>query len=128
METIENNQANIKEIVDGDSVSLEHKIYRTMDLRQDMDDLQKLLKDCEDDKAKASELADQIKKAKIGLMNLKAYLGQVDCIEFATAIRFEVNRTFKNRQNVLNLCGITWLYLDLNMSCKLIFTIRFFSF
>ena len=89
METIENNQANIKEIVDGDSVSLEHKIYRTMDLRQDMDDLQKLLKDCEDDKAKASELADQIKKAKIGLMNLKAYLGQVDCIEFATAIRLE---------------------------------------
>ena len=33
VETIENNQANIKEIVDGDTVSLEHKIYRTMDLR-----------------------------------------------------------------------------------------------
>ena len=106
LETIENNQANIKEIVDGDSVCLEHKIYRTMDLRyeskieivrfeqflfisrQDMDDLQKLLKECEDDKAKASDLADQIKKSKVGLMNLKAYLGQVDCIEFATALRY----------------------------------------
>ena len=67
---------------------MEHKIYRTMDLHQDMADLANLLKECEESK-EASELHDAIKKAKVGLMNLKAYLGQVDCIEFATAIRNE---------------------------------------
>lgn len=89
VETIESNQANIKEIVDGDTVCLEQKIYRTMDLRQDMDDLYKLLKEVEDDKEAASALADMTKKARVGLLNLKAYLGQIDCIEFATAIRNE---------------------------------------
>lgn len=43
-ETIEINQGNIKEIVDGNEVDNEQKIYRTMDLIQDMEDLQNLLK------------------------------------------------------------------------------------
>ena len=43
-ETIELNQSNIKEIVDGNEVNNEQKIYRTMDLVQDMEDLQNLLK------------------------------------------------------------------------------------
>lgn len=88
LETIELNQANIKEIVDQDTVILEHKIYRTMDLRQDMLELQDLLKTCEEED-KENKFADQIKKGKIGIINLKAYLGQVDVIEFVSAIRNE---------------------------------------
>ena len=37
----------------------------------------------------ASKQAEAIKKARVGYINLKAYLNQVDCIEFATALRNE---------------------------------------
>ena len=47
-----------------------------------------LLKDCESDKA-SEPLADQIKKAKVGIINLKAYLQQVDVVEFARVIMNE---------------------------------------
>ena len=41
-----------------------------------MDDLTKLLKECEADKG-SEALAEGIKKAKVGIINLKAYLQQV---------------------------------------------------
>ncbi|XP_059078311.1 uncharacterized protein LOC131876826 isoform X1 [Tigriopus californicus] len=95
LDTIQNNQANIKEIVDGDSVGIEDKIFRTMDLRQDMDDLANLHKECESSPM-GKNFQEDLKKAKVGMMNLKAYLTQVDTIEFATAIRnefqFEIGR------------------------------------
>lgn len=87
-ETIEAAQASIKEVVDGDSVCLEHKIYRTMDLRQDMEDIALLQKECEAE-SEAANHPDDLKKARVGLMNLKAYLNQVDCIEFANALKNE---------------------------------------
>ena len=43
-----------------------------------MDDLTKLLKECEADKG-SEGLAEGIKKAKVGIINLKAYLQQVKC-------------------------------------------------
>jgi len=89
IETIEAAQANIKEVVDGDNVSLEHKIYRTMDLRQDMEELAALHKECEDVKEEAAAHQDDLKKAKVGMINLKAYMSQVDCVEFAAAIMNE---------------------------------------
>ena len=88
IETIEASQHSIKEVVDGDTVTLEHKIYRTMDLRQDLEELGALHKECEDH-ADASGHPDDLKKAKVGLINLKAYMSQVDCVEFAAAIMNE---------------------------------------
>ena len=87
IEQIENSQANIKEVVDGD-ISLEHKIYRTMDSHQDLEDLTKLHKECEGDQD-AGNHPEELKKAKIGLINLKAFLSQVDCVDFAAAIMNE---------------------------------------
>jgi len=87
-ETISVAQTYIKEAVDGNDLTLELKIYRVMDLNQDMDDLTKLLKECEADKG-SEGLAEGIKKAKVGIINLKAYLQQVDVIEFTTAIKNE---------------------------------------
>lgn len=89
IETIEAAQANIKEVVDGDNVSLEHKIYRTMDLRQDMEELANLYKECDENKEMAADHQEDLKKAKVGMINLKAYMSQVDCIEFAAAIMNE---------------------------------------
>ena len=51
-----------------------------------MDDLTKLLKECEADKGSES-LAEGIKKAKVGIINLKAYLQQV-CFVHALYICF----------------------------------------
>jgi hypothetical protein len=87
-DTIDSAQTSIKEVVDGDSVPLEEKIYRTMDLRQDMDDIADLQKKCEGH-ADAGAHPDELKKARVGLINLKAYLSQVDIVEFATALRNE---------------------------------------
>ena len=50
--------------MDGDTVSLEQKIYRTMDLHQDMGDLATLLKECEGAKD-AETQQENIKKAKV---------------------------------------------------------------
>lgn len=87
-DTIESAQASIKEVVDTDNVTLECKIYRVMDLRKDMDDIADLQKQCEN-APEAKDHPEDLKKARIGLKNLTAYLGQVDCVEFATAIRNE---------------------------------------
>jgi len=87
-DTIEAAQASIKEVVDGEGVPLENKIYRTMDVAQDMDDIAKLQKDIEGH-PEAKNHQDGLKKARIGFINLKAYLNQVDCVEFATALRNE---------------------------------------
>ena len=59
-----------------------------MDLRQDMDDIADLQKQCES-APEAKDHPEDLKKARIGLKNLQAYVGQVDCVEFATAIRNE---------------------------------------
>ena len=88
LEIIENAQTSIKEVVDSDKLVNEVKIYRVMDLRQDMEDVANLQKDCESH-AESNNYQDDLKKARVGLINLKAYLGQVDCIEFATAIQNE---------------------------------------
>ena len=88
LEIIENAQTSIKEVVDSDKLVNEVKIYRVMDLRQDMEDVANLQKDCEGH-AESNNYQDDLKKARVGLINLKAYLGQVDCIEFATAIQNE---------------------------------------
>ena len=45
LETIEAAQNSIKEVVDGNTCTLEHKVYRVMDTIQDMDDILKLQKD-----------------------------------------------------------------------------------
>ena len=57
-----------------------------MDITSDLEELTDLHKELENhpDVAQNSE---EIKKAKIGLINLKAYLSQVDCEEFATALK-----------------------------------------
>lgn len=88
LDTIEAAQNSIKEVVDGNTCDLEVKIYRTMDTVQDMDDIAKLQKDCEGH-AEAGQHQEQLKKARVGLQNLKAYINQVDCVEFAAAIRNE---------------------------------------
>jgi hypothetical protein len=44
----------------------------------------------------AAGCAADLKKAKVGLINLQAYMNQVDCIEFATAI---------NNQVIFNFCS-----------------------
>merc|ERR1712038_864428 len=72
---------------DGD-LGLEEKIYRTMDMNLDLKELTALHKECEDDPEAAGN-AEEMKKAKVGLIALKAYLSQVDCTEFAGAIRNE---------------------------------------
>ncbi len=88
-DNIEIAQTSIKEVVDGTDVCLEHKIYRSMDMAQDIEDFTRLLKECEEGAKGKNELADQLKKARVGIINLKAYMGQVDVEEFAAAIRNE---------------------------------------
>ena len=111
MDTIESAQNSIKEVVDGDSLTLEKKIYRVMDLRQDMDDIAELQKQCENH-ADATKAKDELKKASIGLRNLTAYLGQVDCTEFATSLRNEF--LFK----VLNVHGTEYISGRLDLPSK----------
>jgi hypothetical protein len=53
-----------------------------------MDDILTLLKECENDKG-SEEFAAELKKAKIGNINLKAYLQQVDIADFANSIKNE---------------------------------------
>lgn len=98
-DSVESAQANVKEVVDGTKLSLEHKIYRTMDIAQDVDDFTALLRECEeaDRKDGGGKEAEGIKKAKVGIMNLKAYLGQVDTEEFAAAIRNEFQFKVRHR-------------------------------
>ncbi len=89
-DAIELSQTAIKEVVDGNEVCLEHKVYRAMDTVQDLDDFAKLLKECEEEDARGKkENAEALKKARVGIMNLKAYMGQVNVEEFAAAIRNE---------------------------------------
>ena len=76
LDTIEAAQTSIKEVVDGNSVCLEHKVYRCMDLNQDMGDILTLQKECESHEDAATH-QDILKKARIGFQNLKAYLNQV---------------------------------------------------
>lgn len=87
-DTIDSAQASIKEVVDTDNVTLECKIYRVMDLRQDMNDITDLQKQL-DVAPEAKDHQEDLKKARIGLKNLQAYVGQVDCVEFASSIRNE---------------------------------------
>ena len=71
-----------------------------MDLGQDLGDFEGLLKECEGGK-EAEKYPEQLKKAKVGIINLKAYLGQVDVVEFAEAIRNE----FQFKGSLLTLSG-----------------------
>jgi len=83
--TIEVAQKHIQNVIDGDS-SIEEKIYGTMDVTADLEELAALHKELEGDK-ESSNYADDMKKAKIGLINLKAHLSQVDCEQFATFLK-----------------------------------------
>jgi hypothetical protein len=53
---------------------------------QELSDLHKELEKGEE----AAKFAADLKKAKVGLINLQAYMNQVDCIEFAKAINNQV--------------------------------------
>jgi len=83
--TIEVAKKTIENVIDGD-VSLEEKIYCTMDITSDLEELSTLHKEL-DSHPEAAQNAEAIKKAKIGLMNLKAYLSQVDCEQLATTLK-----------------------------------------
>ena len=56
---------------------------------QDLQELTDLHKELEKSPEAAGCAAD-LKKAKVGLINLQAYMNQVDCIEFAAAINNQV--------------------------------------
>ena len=56
-----------------------------MDAKQDLDELITLHKECEAD-PEAANHADSLKKAKVGIINLKAYMSQVSREEFAASI------------------------------------------
>ena len=77
-------------------MTIEEKIYGTMDITSDLEELTALHKELESHPDAGSN-ADDMKKAKIGLINLKAHLNQVDCEQFATFLRntflFKVNRS-----------------------------------
>jgi len=88
IETIEGAQGNIKEVVDQDTVSKEQKIFRIMDTKQDLEELISLHKECEGD-PEAANHGDELKKAKVGIINLKAYMSQVSREEFAASIMNE---------------------------------------
>ena len=59
-----------------------------MDTAQDMEDILKPQKEIEAH-PDASQQQDALKKARVGFINLKAYINQVDCVEFAAALRNE---------------------------------------
>ena len=94
--TIEVAQKHIQNVIDGD-MSIEEKIYGTMDVTADVEELAALHKELEGNQESAS-WADDMKKAKIGLINLKAYLSQVDCEQMAAFLKntvlFKVRKHF----------------------------------
>ena len=59
-----------------------------MDAKQDLDELITLHKECEAD-PEAANHGDELKKAKVGIINLKAYMSQVSREEFAASIMNE---------------------------------------
>ena len=81
----ESTKRNIDEIVNSDKVFNEQKIYQIMDLREDMEDITNLKIDCEGH-PEAKDYQDDLRKANVSLVDLKAYLGQIDCTKFANAI------------------------------------------
>jgi len=83
--TIEVAQKTIQKVIDED-MSIEEKIYGTMDITSDLEELTALHKELESH-PEAGSNADDMKKAKIGLINLKAHLNQVDCEQFATFLK-----------------------------------------
>jgi len=83
--TIEIAKQTIENVIDGDQ-SLEVKIYCTLDITSDLEELQSLHKEL-DSHPEAAQNTEAIKKAKIGLLNLQAYLSQVDCEQFAAILK-----------------------------------------
>ena len=81
----ESTKRNIDEVVNSDKVFNEQKIYQIMDLREDMEDITNLKIDCEGH-PEAKDYQDDLRKANVSLVDLKAYLGQIDCTKFANAI------------------------------------------
>ena len=81
----ESTKRNIDEVVNSDKVFNEQKIYQIMDLREDMEDITNLKIDCEGH-PEAKDYQDDLRKANVSLVDLKAYLGQIDCAKFANAI------------------------------------------
>ncbi|CAB4066606.1 unnamed protein product [Lepeophtheirus salmonis] len=77
-----------KEVVDGVEYGFEEKIYKTMDIGQDIESLSKLHKDC-DSNPDAPKFADILKKCKVGIISLQNYLKQANVLEFANSIHQE---------------------------------------
>ena len=81
----ESAKRSIEEVVNSDKVFNEHKIYQVMDLKEDLEDITNLQKDCEGH-PEANNYQDDLKKTNVSLADLKTYLGQVDCTKFTNAI------------------------------------------
>lgn len=98
--------------MDGTTVPLEQKIYRTMDLTQDIEDMTHLLKECEG-MPDVDQFQAELKKGKVGIMNLKAYMSQIDSLEFANAIKNEQQfKVCQSLSNCTNMRLIVLLRLD----------------
>ena len=80
--------------MDPHSVNSYHFLPRNQSPRVVREELTSLHKELESH-PEAGSNADDMKKAKIGLINLKAHLNQVDCEQFATYLKntflFKVN-------------------------------------
>ena len=100
-------------------MTIEEKIYGTMDITSDLEELTALHKELESHPDAGSN-ADDMKKAKIGLINLKAHLNQVDCEQFATFLR----NTF-----LFKVIGYSSFHKRVNLTLKFIFvaTTNYFS-
>lgn len=83
--TIEVAQKHIQNVIDGD-MSIEEKIYGTLDVTADIEELSALHKELEGNEESA-KFGDDMKKAKIGVINLKAYISQVDCEQMAAFLK-----------------------------------------
>ena len=90
-------------------MSIEEKIYGTMDVTADVEELASLHKELEGNQESAN-YADDMKKAKIGLINLKAYLSQVDCEQMAAFLKNTVLFKVRTRFSIYWLLCILYRF------------------
>jgi len=83
--TIEVAQKSISKCVDGE-ITVEERVYCIMDIEADLEELSALHKELENH-PDAGGNAEEMKKAKIGLINVKAHLNQVDVEKFASILQ-----------------------------------------
>ena len=83
--TIEVAQKSISKCVDGE-ITVEERVYCILDIEADLEELSALHKELENH-PDAGGNAEEMKKAKIGLINVKAHLNQVDIEGFALILQ-----------------------------------------